>query len=84
MNTIATTPKLSDIEKELLLEQLFCCLKTKDKVEQWLRNKVHEVEFEILSRESSDERQSLEEWNQTLDFFVKRKHEFNFLEKKNK
>ncbi len=84
MNTIATTPKLSDIEKELLLEQLFCCLKTKDKVEQWLRNKVHEVEFEILSRESSDERQSLEEWNQTLDFFVKRKHEFTFLEKKNK
>jgi hypothetical protein len=77
--------KLSDLEKELLLEQLFCCLKTKEKVEQWLRNKVSEVEFEILSRTlSTDERQSLSEWNETLDFFVKKKHEFNFLEKRNK
>lgn len=77
--------KLSDLEKELLLEQLFCCLKTKEKVEKWLRNKVSEVEFEILSRTlSTDERQSLAEWNETLDFFVKKKHEFNFLEKRNK
>ena len=82
MNTPTTTPKLSDLEKELLLEQLFCCLKTKFKVEQWLRNKVAEVEFEILSRESDQEKQSLEEWNETLDFFIKRKDEFNFLEKK--
>jgi len=74
---------LSDLEKELLIEQLFCCLKTKAKVEQWLRNKVSEVEFEILSRTlSSDERQSLAEWNETLQFFVNKKHEFNFLEKK--
>lgn len=81
MNT-TTTPKLSDLEKELLIEQLFCCLKKKEKVEQWLRNKVSEVEFEILSRESTEERQSLEEWNETLEFFINRKHEFNFLEKK--
>lgn len=79
---MTTTPKLSDLEKELLLEQLFCCLKKKEKVEQWLRNKVSEVEFEVLSRESAEERQSLEEWNETLDFFVNRKDEFNFLEKK--
>jgi hypothetical protein len=80
MNTITTTPKLADLEKELLLEQLFCCLKTKEKVEKWLRNKVDEVEFEVLSRESTEEKQSLEEWNETLEFFVKRKHEFTFLE----
>lgn len=78
--------KLSDLEKELLIEQLFFAVKTKDKVEQWLRKKVAEIEFELLARAEKDEREqvSLEEWNETLDFYVKKKHEFNHFERRYK
>lgn len=66
-----TTVQLSELEMQLLIENLIEDVGTVPKALTWVNRKIAEVEHELLSRGANIERHQLQTWERVYLYFQK-------------